>query len=530
MSLYHYDKQKADDVLYFISNLTHVKGKWAGQPFKLLDWQKEEIIKPLFGMVDRNGNRQYRTCYIEIPKKNGKSELGAAIALYLLFADGEQSGEVYSAAADRDQASIVYKIAAQMVRNNSLLLNNSKIIDSQKLIVRHKTNSIYKALSSEAFTKHGYNPSGVIFDELHIQPDRELWDVLTLGTGAAREQQLIFVITTAGYDRKSICWEQHEYAEKILRGVIKDDQFLPIIYGVDMNADWEDEKEWKQANPSLGKILKLSDLRKEYKKAKETPSLQNKFRRLRLNQWTRSEVRWLSLNKWDRCKGEYTRYDLEGRLCCGGLDLASSIDIAACSLVFPPIEENEKYKILMRFWIPEDNIEDRIKNDRVPYDVWIDKGYITATPGNVIDYDWIIKDIDEDTRFFDLKEIAYDRWGATKIVQDLQKLGFDMPEENKHAEKRLIQFGQGYKSMSPPTKEFEKLIIGQGIEHDGNPVLRWMIDNCVVRIDPAGNIKPDKGKSTEKIDGVPATIMGLDRALKCETSKSIYEERGVLVF
>ncbi len=530
MSEFHYDKQKADDAIYFISNLKLTKGRWAGQPFKLLDWQKEEVLKPLFGMVDKNGMRQYRVCFVFIPKKNGKTPLGAAIGLYLFFADGENGAEVYSAAADRDQASIVFNVASKMVQTNTTLLNNSKIIDSQKRFVRHKTNSVYRALSSEVHTKHGYNPSGVIFDELHAQQNRELWDVLTIGTGAAREQQLIFVITTAGFDRNSICWEQYEYAMKVKKGVIKDEQFLPIIYGVDMEADWEDETEWKKANPSLGKILKLSDIRKEYKKAKETPSLQNKFRRLRLNQWTRSEIRWLSLDKWDRCKGDFIRNDLKGRLCFGGLDLASCIDIAAEALIFPPIDENEKYKILMRFWIPEDNIEARIKKDNVPYDVWIDKGYISATPGNVINYKYIINDIKEDMEFFDLKEMAFDRWGATKIVQELQELGFDKPEENKYAEKRLIQFGQGYKSMSPPTKEFEKLIISQNIKHNGNPVLRWMIDNVVIRMDPAGGIKPDKGKSTEKIDGVVASIMGLDRALKCETFRSVYEDRGVLVF
>jgi len=262
--------------------------------------------------------------------------------------------------------------------------------------------------------------------------------------------------------------------------------------------------------------------------ARERPALVNPFRRLRLNQWTRSETRWLSLEKWNKCKIKIDEEELKGRVCYGGLDLASSIDIAAFSLVFPPVEENESYKILFRFWIPKDNIDERIKRDRVPYDVWIRQGYITATSGNVIDYDFIINDIKNDSEYFDIKELAFDRWGATKIVQDLQKIGFDDPAENKYASRRLIQFGQGYKSMSPPAKEFEKLIISQGIAHAGNPVMRWMVDNVIIVTDPAGNIKPDKKKSREKIDGITAAVMGLDRALKDEKGASIYDKRRVL--
>lgn len=511
-----YDKSKADKAVQFFKCLKHTKGKWAGVPFDLLPWQEHEIIRPLFGTVKANGKRQYKTCYVEIPKKNGKSELAAGIALLMLFADQEPGAEVFSAAADKLQASIVFNVAAQMVRQNATLKKSCKIVDSVKRIAVAKTDSFYRVLSAEAYTKHGLNPSAVVFDELHAQPGRDLWDILTVGSGDAREQQLIFAITTAGYDRNSICYEIHDYALKVRSGVIEDETFLPVVYSLDEDADWDSEDNWYDANPSLGTVIDIEKVREAYKKAKELPANENLFRRLRLNQWTRSETRWLPLDKWDLCAGIIDKKELIGRQCYAGLDLASTTDIAAYVLVFPP-EEDGIYDVLPYFWIPEENMAERVRKDRVPYDQWTKQGFIEPTPGNVIDYGYIKQTIGDTAKLFDVREVAFDRWGATKLVQDIEELNLTM-----------VEFGQGYKSMSAPTKELMNLVMSGRLNHGGNPVLRWMCDNMVVTTDPAANIKPVKNKSTEKIDGMVALIMGLDRAVRHLSGKSVYETRGLI--
>lgn len=515
--MFVFDEDKANNTIKFIESLKHGKGRWSGQKFKLLDWQLG-IINPLFGMVDEFGLRQYRTCYVEIPKKNGKSELAAAVALKLLFADNEPGAEVYSAAADRSQASLVFNVAANMVRNNPILSNRCKIIDSQKRIVVYKTSSFYCALSADVKTKHGLNASGIIFDELHAQPNRELWDVLTLGSGAARTQPLIFAITTAGYDRNSICWEQHEYADRILKGIVDDPRFLPIIYGVPESENWEDESNWTTANPSLGHILRIEDLREDFKKAKETPSLQNSFRRLRLNQWTQSATRFIDLSKWDECTFKIDINSLRNRECYGGLDLSSTTDLTALSLVFPPSAMYPFYFALFYFWIPEERMHEKIKIDRVPYDIWSRDGIVEATPGDLIDYDYVVKTLVELRKMFNIKEVAFDRWGSAYISTKLTDLGFNM-----------VEFGQGYASMSPATKDLEAKILSKQIKHQGLPIMRWMMDNLVVQTDPAGNIKPSKEKSSQKIDGCVALAMALDRAVRNYGNKpSVYNERGIL--
>lgn len=512
----YYDEKKAERAVRFVKLLRHTKGKWAGQRFNLLEWQ-EDLLRKLFGTVDENGYRVYRKCYVEIPKKNGKTELGAAIALYLLVADGEYGAEVYSAACDRDQASIVYNVAATMVDMEPELKKRLRVLRSTKRIIYPATNSFYHALSADAYTKHGYNIHGVIFDELHAQPNRELWDVLTEGAGAARTQPLIFAITTAGFDRNSICWEVHEYARKVRDGIIEDPHFLPVIYGLEDDEDWRDERNWWRVNPSLGYILDIERMRADFREVENIPAKQNAFRRLRLNQWTRSETRFIPMDFWDLCGREPVRVKkLKGKVCYAGLDLASSIDIAAFAKVFP--DEDGGFDVLMRFWIPEENMRERALRDKVPYDVWVREGFIKATPGNVIDYAAIEEDIKKDGELYNIKEIAFDRWGAVQISQNLEAEGFTM-----------VPFGQGFKSMSPPTKELLKLVMSKKIRHGGNPVLRWMADNMVVKTDPAENIKPDKAKSTERIDGMVALIMALDRALRNEQKrKSVYEDRGIL--
>lgn len=514
----HYDSAAADYAVSFIEQLKHTKGEWYDKPFKLLPWQ-EKIVRDVFGTLKEDGYRQFTTCYCEVPKKNGKSELAAAIALLLCCADGEERAEVYGCAADRGQAGIVFDVAADMVRMNPALKKRVKILTATKRIVYTPTNSFYQVLSAEAYSKHGFNISGVVFDELHTQPNRKLFDVMTQGSGDARRQPLYFFITTAGNDVNTICYEQHQKAKDILEGRKIDPTFYPVIYGADEADDWTSEKTWRKANPSLGDTIGMDKVRAACESAKQNPAEENAFRQLRLNQWVKQAVRWMPMEKWDRCAFAVDEESLRGRVCYGGLDLASTTDITAFVLVFPPEDEDDKYVVLPYFWIPEENIQQRVVRDHVPYDVWEKQGFLQTTEGNVVHYAYIEKFIEQLGEKYNIREIAFDRWGAVQMVQNLEGLGFT-----------VVPFGQGFKDMSPPTKELMKLTLEQKIAHGGHPILRWMMDNVCAKTDPADNIKMDKACSTEKIDGAVATVMALDRAIRCgnDTSESVYDTRGML--
>jgi len=499
---------------FFERVLCHIDGEWAGKPFLLMDWQKE-MLGRLFGTLRDDGLRQYRTCYVEIPRKNGKSETAAGIALYLLFADGEEGAQVYGAAGDRDQASIVYRVAAEMVRRSPVLAKRAKVLDSVKRVVVPATASFYRAIPADAAGSHGFNASGVIVDEVHVQPNRDLIDVLNTSTGA-RRQPLTFYITTAGYDRHSICYELHDYALKVQKGVIDDPTFLPVIYAADEADDWKAPAVWAKCNPSLGVTIKTDYLERECKRAQETPAYENTFRRLHTNQWTNQETRWLPLDKWDECAGAVDPARLEGCRCWGGLDLASTEDVTALVLVFP--DEDGGYDVLPFFWIPADTIEKRSRRDRVPYDVWARQGLVFTTPGNSCDYAFIRAKLNELADRFDIVDVGLDPWNARQLGQELMDDGFE-----------IVDFRQGYASMSAPTKELLRLVLAGKLRHGGHPVLRWMADNMVVTQDPAGNLKPAKDRSTEKIDGMVALIMAIDRATRRGPEKrSVYESRGVV--
>lgn len=389
---------------------------------------------------------------------------------------------------------------------------------SQKRLVYLPLNSFYQVLSAESYTKHGLNVHGVIFDELHAQPNRALYDVMLHGSGDARKQPLFFLITTAGTDRNSICWEVHSKAKDIIEGRKHDKSFYPVIYGAEDDDDWGDEKVWYKANPSLGVTVDIDKLKTAFNSAKENPAEENLFRQLRLNQWVKQNVRWMPMDAWDKCDFAVNAEKLLGRECYGGLDLSSSTDITAFVLVFPPTAD-DKYSILPYFWIPEDTIDLRVRRDHVPYDTWLGRGQVIATEGNVIHYGYIENFIEDLGTKYHIKEIAFDRWGAVQMVQNLEGMGFT-----------VVPFGQGFKDMSPPTKELMKLVLEQKIAHGGNVPLRWMMDNVYVRTDPAGNIKMDKEKSTERIDGAVATVMALDRAIRNEGSTdSVYNERGIII-
>ena len=514
----HYDKDAADYAVMFIESLCHTKGTWAGKPFELIDWQ-EQIIRDLFGVLKPNGYRQFNTAYIEIPKKQGKSELAAAVALLLLCGDGEERAEVYGCAADRNQAKIVFDVAVDMVRFCPALSKRVKILESQKKITYLPTNSSYQVLSADVANKHGFNTHGVIFDELHTQPNRKLFDVMLQGSGDARMQPLYFLITTAGNDTNSICYEVHQKAIDIAEGRKVDPTFYSVIYGAAEDEDWTDPKVWKKANPSLGITVGIDKVKAACESAQQNPGEENAFRQLKLNQWVKQSVRWMPMDKWDACAFPVSEDDLEGRICYGGLDLSSTTDITAFVLVFPPLDEEDKYYVLPYFWIPEETLDLRVRRDHVPYDLWERQGVLMTTEGNVVHYGYIEKFIEQLGERFNIREIAFDRWGAVQMVQNLEGMGFT-----------VVPFGQGFKDMSPPTKELMKLVLEEKIAHGGHPVLRWMMDNIFIRTDPAGNIKADKEKSTEKIDGAIATIMGLDRAIRCgnDTGASVYDSRGLL--
>jgi len=512
----HYDKKKADRAVTFIENLCHTKGKWAGTPFWLLPWQ-EQLIRDIFGIVKPDGNRQFRTAFVEICKKVGKSELAAAVALYLLYADNEPSAEVYGAAADRQQASIVFDVAKQMVEMSPALMKRSKLMGATKRIVNYSNAGYYQVLSAEVGGKHGFSVSGLVFDEIHTQPNRQLYDVLTKGSSDARQNPLHFIITTAGNDRHSIAFELHTKAVDILEGRRVDPTFYPVVYGLKDDEDWEDEANWYKVNPSLGYTVDIERLRDACREAKQNPADEITFKWLRCNMWVSSTVAWIPDAIYMRGNEPIDMDALAGRDCYAGLDLSSTGDITALVLIFPPRDEEEKYVLLPYFWIPEETIPRRVKANSVPYDIWEKQGYIMSTEGNVIHYDFIEKFIMDLSEKYHILEIAVDRWNATQMIQNLEGEGFT-----------IVPFGQGFSSMSAPTKEFYRLLMEGRIIHGGNPVLRWMAGNVVIDTDPAGNIKVTKAKSKEKIDGIVAAIMALDRCIRQEgQSGSVYDERIV---
>jgi phage terminase large subunit-like protein len=513
----HYDKAKADRAVAFIENLCHTKGEWSKRRFKLLPWQ-DTIIRDLFGVIKPDGYRQFNTAYVEIPKKQGKSELAAAVALYLLCGDFEERAEVYGCAADRQQAGIVFSVAADMVRLSPALAKRVKILESQKRLVYRPTNSVYQVLSAEAYSKHGFSISGLVFDELHTQPNRKLFDVMTKGSGDARKQPLFFLITTAGDDTHSVCYEQHQKAEGILSSAKIDPTYYPVIFGAEMDADWTDEEVWKKANPSLGVTVDIDKVRAACESAKQNPAEENSFRQLRLCQWVKQSVRWMNMQAWDKCNLAVNAKELRGRVCYGGLDLSSTNDITAFVLVFPPLDDDKPFCVLPFFWLPDDTVEWRVRRDSVPYDVWQKQGLFNITEGNVVDYAAVEQKIVELSEIYNIREVCYDRWGATQMSQNLERSGLT-----------VVPFGQGFASMSPPTKELMRLVLTQKIAHGGHAVLRWMADNIFVRTDPAGNIKVDKEKSAEKVDGIVGLIMALDRAIRNgANSGSVYDNRGIL--
>ena len=511
-----YDEAAADHAVQVISSFRHSKDPFAGKRFILEPWQEHDIVRPLFGWKRADGSRRYRIAYIEMPRKNGKSTLAAAIGNYLFLADGVAGAEVYTAATKRDQARIVHSEAMRMIsamqeedpgfRGHVRSYYNNMCVKS--------TNSKYEPLSADSGTLDGLNPSGVIIDEFHAHKNRDLWDKLRTAKGA-RRQPLIFIITTAGFDRSSVCWEVHQQAVQVLEQVRNDDRLFVYITTLDEGDDWQEESTWRKANPNLGVSVSLDDLREECAAAEISSGLENSFRRFQLNQWTTLDARWLDLDKWDACGEPFDVEDLRGRPCYAGLDLATISDLTALVLAFP-IDDN--VLLVPYFWCPRDAVTVRSKRDLLGYQQWVDDGYIRATPGAETDYDRVRRDIRELGDQFAIQEIAIDRlFQGAQLSHQLADDGFE-----------VVAFGQGFYSMASPTLQFELLVNTGRIRHNGHPVLRWMAANVAVEQDAAGNLKPSKKLSADKIDGIVGSIMALGRLNVADTAGSVYETRGVL--
>lgn len=503
---------------FFHECLTHIEGAVAGAPFQLERWQIA-IVGNLFGWKRSDGFRRYREAFVYVPRKNGKTPLMAGIANYVLFCDGEAGAQCYCAAADREQATYLFRHMKGMVEAEPLLSEQCTIYKATRSIVMSADEeTAMKVLSADGDTKHGGNSHLVIVDELHAQPNRDLVDTLqTSFASANRKQPLLLFITTADFDRESICNEKHDYACKVRDGIIPDPAFLPVVYEALQSDDWTDPEVWAKANPNLGVSVSEDYLRRECLHAQESAAYLNTFLRLHLNVKTTNDTAFLNMLKWDQAgQVPIDPESLRGRECFVGMDLASTSDVAAAVLVFP---DDAGVIVLPFFWIPEDNAKQREKRDRVPYVTWARQGFVEMTGDNSIDYDVIRSRINELGERYNIRKILIDRWNATQISSQLMGDGFD-----------LELFGQGFASMTAPTKELERLVNSLKIHHGGNPVLRWMASNLTTEQDAAGNLKPSKAKSTEKIDGMVALIMGLAGTMSnsAEAESSYYEQPGSL--
>lgn len=508
---WYFDRKTAVRAIKFIESLKHTKGEWAGQRFKLEPWQ-QFVVWNIFGWKLADGTRRFRYVYIEIARKNGKTALSAGIGLYMLFADGESRPEVYSVATVKDQAKICFADAVEIVKATDL---KNYLTPYRNSIVYELKGGTFKPLSSDYGTHDGLNPSCGIIDEFHAHKDSGMFDVIKSAFGA-RRQPLMFIITTAGFNKSGACYAYRDNVIKILRGINQDNTLFGMIYTLDKNEEWDIPKMWVKSNPNLGVSLSVDYLAGEIKDAKNRPEAVRNVMTKNVNLWVDAEKTWILDEKWMQCVGSTTLEDLRGCDCWGGLDLSNVSDITAFVLLF---NENDKFQLLPFFWIPEEKMLEKVRKENINYDHWVREGFVKVTPGNVTDYDFVQADILRITVHYNLKSTAYDRWNSSQTIINLTDEGL-----------AFNPFGQGYGSMSAPTKQFEALVLSERIEHFGNPVLRWMLSSTLVKTDPAGNIKPDKEKSTQKIDGIVSSIMALGEWMtaQADDDSNPYSDRGLL--
>lgn len=493
---YFFDKKSADLVCdFFETFIKHIKGSHPGQTIKLEAWQRYHL-REIYGWKRKSDQtRRYRTVFWFLPRKTGKSFLGSGLGLYHTSADGEAGAEVYSLATDKEQSRIVFNTAKAIVQSDDLL---SEVFNVTKdTLIVPDTFSSYRVMSGDVAGKHGYSPSALIFDELHEQKDRELWDTMDTARGA-RTQPITHILTTAGYDTTTICYELYQYAKNIKEKTIVDDTFYPVLYEAEAGDDWKSEETWKKANPNYGITVKSEYFFDEFNKAKNSPAFENTFKRLYLNIWTEQEVRWIQKEAWDLCKSKFTEENLVKRDCFVGIDLSSTTDLTAMSFVFP---DDKDLFVIPKFWLPEDKVGFSIK-DGVKYAEWHQKGYLEKTPGAIVDYDYLKDTLINLSKKFNIRQVALDPWNGTHFATELEKLGFE-----------VVLVRQNYSMLSDPTKQFEKLILSKQLKHNNHPILNWNVGNVSIETDKVGNIMVSKKKSKNKIDGVSATIMAVRQAL-----------------
>ena len=505
-----WDQADADRAIaFFPAVLRHSKGQFAGTPFALLPWQRF-VIGSLFGW--KQGDiRRFRTAFVSTARKNGKSALESGIGLKALVDEDEPGAEVYSAATTRDQARIVFSEAERM-RDASPALRRRITSTTNNLAVLD-TASWFRPLSADASKMDGLNVFVALVDEVHEHPSGDVIEKLDTAMGA-RRQPLMYETTTAGVNRQSVCFQHWDFSAKVLDGAVPAeiaDRWFAYIATVDAEDDWQDELAWHKANPSLGSLLRVEDLRAEVALAREMPSKQNAIRRLRLNQWTQQVVRWIDMDVWVAGNEPVPPASLRGRPCFCGLDLARVNDLTSLAMLFPPQADEERWKVLWRHWCPEDNILERSKRDRAPYSVWRDQGWLVATEGNVTDFKFVEADILALAKLYDITDLAFDRTFAGELVRNLQDEGLP-----------LTEFGQGFLSMGPAAAEFSRKLLGRELQHGDDPVATWCASNVTVRTDPAGNIKPDKERSMERIDPIVALIMAVGRSMSAPVTGSAY--------
>lgn len=516
----YFDERQARIAIAWYSLFKHYKGEWAGRPIILEPWQ-QFIIGSLFGWRLEDGRRRFRTGYISTGRKNGKTLMAAGVALYLLLADNEPAAEVYLAATKKDQAKICLTDCKQLLRGAPVAVKAGTIPLTNNISVAETASKI-EVLGRDSDTLDGLNLSGAVIDELHAWPHRDLYDVIDTAT-SARRQSLITAWTTAGTDRVSLCFQQHYYTDQINRGVIEDDSHFGINYSLDDPISYEDPQTWILANPNLNISKRADDIERKLRRVISMPAGLSSFLRRELNVWTSAEGRWLAPKYWPLANlAPIYEADLVGRPCYAGLDLSATEDLTALVYYFPALEKRQPAIVVCRFWIPENAMQEKIRIDRVPYDHWVREGYVIATPGNVIDYSYIIDQVEDDTGVFDIKEIGFDPWGATPVTIELGRKGY-----------KMIEVRQGFFTMSAPMKELGRQVMTDppAFNHGGHPVLAWNADNVTAATDKAGNISPDKAKSPQKIDGIVALIIAIGRAMRNAAGrrKMRYDDQDLVV-
>jgi phage terminase large subunit-like protein len=508
----YFDWNAANAAIDFIEGLTQFKGKWKGHPLSQMRWQKR-IIGHAFGWKRADGLRLIRTVYVEAPRKSGKSTMASGVGLYLAFEDDEGAPEVYFAAYDKDQARICYDAAKNITEQSPELMARSAIYLSKfEIQLTDNPGGYLKPLSRENKKQFGLGPHGLIYDEVMTLEGREMWEAMTTAQGS-REQPMTFAITTAGWNHLGIAREHHDLTQQIHEGTAEDPTFLGVVYGVDIDADWLDEENWRKAQPSLGATVSIDFYREKAKSAQNKPTEQNAFRTLLLSQWVGQAERFYEMEAYDQCLDEPD--EPAGRAAFGGLDLSATQDLTGFVVVAAREGSPTVLDVYVRAWLPAENIRDRERRDKVPYSVWAEQGFLELTPGNVIDYEFVKAGILEDAARFDLKDVEYDRWNSSQVVKDLENEGI-----------KMVEVGQGFASMSAPMKQSQRLMLQKRYAFGENPLLRWCVSNVAAGVDAAGNVKPDKSRSAHRIDPVSALIMCTDGWMRRgQKRESIYARR-----